>query len=313
MSPKIPLFTIEEHHEAFYIWSNCYHQGLIKPFGNTLLHVDAHDDMCVMGFRSSLDELGEDLDQIHNFVYSELGIADFIIPAVYQGLFNTIAWLSCNPASLSKKRHMFVASAQPEGKFLKTAEVNYLTRPYLEKEKKKWGKHQFFTFQEIGLSYDFRTSQPLVLDIDLDYFASDNSLSSVEKKIEITQAAYEEFSNNKYHFFRIMPTASYTVAEENGRFYLHYLEMQEERRQQEVPAETIVKRIHSFGEFLTRNRLKPELIDLCRSRYSGYTPKDQWQFIEKELLKVLQGIYDLKIINLQDLITTGAMGTDEIS
>lgn len=310
---KLPLFIMEEHHEAFYIWSNCYHQGLINPFGNTLLHVDAHDDMCVMGFRSSLDQLGEGLEQIYNFVYSELGIADFIIPAVYQGVFNNIAWLSGTFASPGKKRNMFVASAQPEGRFFKTAEVNNFTRPYLEKEKKKWDKHQFFTFQEISLSYDFRTSQPLVLDIDIDYFASDNSLSSVEKKIEITQAAYEEFCNNKYHFFRIMPTASYTVAKENGRFYLHYLEMQEEGKRQEVPAETIVKRIHSFGEFLDRNQLKPKIIDLCRSRYSGYTPRSQWEFIEKELLKVLQGIYELEIVNIQDLITTGAVRADEIS
>lgn len=299
--PKIPLFIMEEHHEAFYIWSYGYFNRLINPFGNTLLHVDAHSDMCVMGYRTSLDELEEDLEQVLNFVYSELGIADFLLPAVYQGVFNNITWLNNNPTSPGKNHNMYVASAQPEGKYFKTGEINNFLRPYLQKENNKWGKHQFFTYQELGLKSEFKTSQPLVLDIDIDYFCSDNSLSSVEKKIEITKEAYDEFRDNRYHFFRILPMASYSVGKEKGHFYLYYSEMQEEPGRPVLSSEMIIQRIHKFGEFLTKNQVEPKMIDLCRSRYSGYTPAQQWEFIESELLKVLKEIYDLDIHHIQDL------------
>jgi len=40
----VPLYIIEEHHEAFYIWNKTTEQGFLPPFGNTLLHVDHHTD-----------------------------------------------------------------------------------------------------------------------------------------------------------------------------------------------------------------------------------------------------------------------------
>ena len=87
-APEVPLFIVEEHHEAYFIWSYAYLNRLINPAGNTLLHVDNHDDMVIARLDKSIDELEDDLEKIYDFVYEQLGIASFIIPALYRGIIN---------------------------------------------------------------------------------------------------------------------------------------------------------------------------------------------------------------------------------
>lgn len=297
----IPVFIIEEHHEAFFIWNYGYFKGLIRPFGNTLLHVDSHDDMVIARLNSSVDELEDELSPIYNYTYQELGIASFIIPAIYRGIINNYTFLHKYDAYTGKKVNKYVASYRGEGKFFKTNEVNAFLRLELESNDNQWGKYQFYTYQEIGLGSKFSTQQPLILDIDLDFFSCDNSLSSAQTRIEITQEAYIDFKNNKYHPFRIMPAAALTVIEEGGRYYLQYNEWQEVANFKKVPFDIIDKRINKFINFLKDNNLKPNLIDICRSRLSGYTPIDQWQYIEDQLLKGLEQLYNIEVIPISEL------------
>ena len=47
--------------------------------------------------------------------------------------------------------------------------------------------------------------------------------------------------------------------------------------------------------FLKDKQVNPQIIDIARSRFSGYTPHDQWQFIENNLIERLSALYDLDI------------------
>ena len=64
--------------------------------------------------------------------------------------------------------------------------------------------------------------------------------------------------------------------------------------------DVIDKRVNKFIDFLIRNNLKPGLIDICRSRYSGYTPADQWEYIENKLMEGLGELYNLKITHVSE-------------
>jgi len=299
-TPEVPIFIIEEHHEAYFIWNYGYYNGFINACGNTLLHVDSHEDTVIARLNSSIDELGDDLKEIYEYGYRELGIASFIMPAIYRGILNNYTFLCRYDDFTGKKTNHYIASYKSEGTYFITGEINPILRLKLESDENQWGKYQFYSQQVIGPGSKFTTSQPLILDIDLDYFSCDNSLSSVEKKLEITEAAYNEFNNNIYHPFRILPVAGITVSQSDDRYYLYYHEWQEPPDMKKVSRELIDKRINRFVEFLKKNNLKPGLIDICRSRFSGYTPADQWEYIENKLMEGLAQLYNLQVIHISE-------------
>ena len=68
-----------------------------------------------------------------------------------------------------------------------------------------------------------------------------------------------------------------------------------------VDEQTILERITEFTEFLSRNTIRPLIIDIARSRFSRYTPSDQWQFIEHSLLEKLATLYEYRVITPADL------------
>ena len=90
---KTPLFIVEEHHEAFFVWNYCINKELIQPSQNCLLHVDFHSDFNIPKLTSSIDTLNGSLQRIFDFTYNELSISDFIIAAVYQEIFNQVIWI----------------------------------------------------------------------------------------------------------------------------------------------------------------------------------------------------------------------------
>ena len=280
----IPLYIIEEHHEVFYIWNKAADDGFLPLFGNTLLHVDHHPDFECEAYGVEFDVLFSSLDEMREFTYTCLGIADFICPAIYQGIFNEVVILQNYSPLLSK----------PEDKLLKLAGDGCLTaenptifsRSALSKPE---ANHRFFTVRQGGLG-DFSTPQTLAMDIDLDYFCWDDSLSSVaDKQLEITERSYRELTQNPYHPFRLLPKAWLRPVQEDGRFYLRYMGLP--NPQPFAGKERVKKRMDLFRDWLVRNELTPCMISICRSRYSGYTPSPVWEEIEKNLLESLAEVY----------------------
>jgi len=83
----------EEHHEAFLLWNQAISNGLIGKKANTLIHVDSHDDFLCPLTEQDINQLSEDLDEIENYTYWQLGIANFIAPAIYKRIFDELVWI----------------------------------------------------------------------------------------------------------------------------------------------------------------------------------------------------------------------------
>jgi len=204
---NVALEFIEEHNEAFYLWHRFVKEGYIAPEGNYLLHIDHHEDLVTGGYAFNPNRLPDDLDEIKRITYSNLGIADFIVPAIHKKLFRTVHVLK-NTIPLPLRNERKISICKDDRSI--TVE-NYIPLIHHQNAIENPTQYNEFTMIENGLGDTELDSSLIpngkyVLDIDLDYFCWDNSLSSVKaKRIEITKEAYEEFCSDVYHPFRILP------------------------------------------------------------------------------------------------------------
>ena len=217
---SIPLYRMEEHNEAYYYWNLFIEKGYIGKSGNYLLHVDHHDDMESGGYEWDFTRPDISPDEARKLAYGRLGIADFIVPAVYQGIFSDVHIV----------KNLVRRPMVQEEQFIKCTGGCELTRgkmiPFLHASwrGKADSPYRFFTWRE-GCFEPVAIKKDIVLDIDLDYFCWDDSLKSVPpKRVEITAQAYEEFVRNPYHPFRILPKRLLRGEEDAGRYYLVYEE-----------------------------------------------------------------------------------------
>ena len=90
MDHTIPVTVMNEHRDAYWHWHWFIEQGAIPHDGNYLLHIDHHDDLEAGGYRGDLRVPPRGAAEAGRLTDDCLGIADFIIPAVWHGLFSTV-------------------------------------------------------------------------------------------------------------------------------------------------------------------------------------------------------------------------------
>lgn len=287
----IPVYCMQEHHEAFYYWGLAIEKKYINEKGNTLFHIDHHDDFECGGYKRDFTKSFSSLEERKKFTYEELGIADFIVPAMYEGIFSQFY----NMKSVVPKKFVH------QDRFIRRIGNNALTVgeyiPFLHSQYRKDNNNEysFFTYFEGSLE-STEQLENVVLDIDLDYFCWDDTLSTVPpKRLEITEEAYKEYINNPYHAFRILPRKLIRAEAVDGRFYLRYEEPIVFEKQ--ADEEKIHKRVDRFEKWLSSLSWKPSLITVCRSANSGYLPSQYAKLVEVLVKNCLQNIYELDYKN----------------
>lgn len=288
----IPTFIMEEHYEAFFIWRYAVMNQFIPATRNTLLHVDDHDDMNLPPLKSSLKEIGTDLRDALMFTRTNLGIGDFILPAVYQGLFSDIYWMRREHHRLRKDRMLNMFSAQGEGRRLFITE-NLFQAGLLNPDRKVANLYHITPDRTIS------TSQPVILDIDLDYFFCDYQTGETFE-VQVTEREYRAFHDHPYHRIRICGGFVRAEERDDGYYYLYQMGPIPETPQFEVAE--VERRIDRLTSWVQEQNIRPALIDICRSRFSGYTPSEHWQWIEDRVLKNLQEQFPLAVTYLPELL-----------
>jgi hypothetical protein len=296
---KVPLFIFEEHHEAFFVWNYSIKNKLIPRFNNTLLHVDEHSDMAVPHFNYSINLLNDNLQDIYNFTYNELTIENFIVSAIYQGMYSQIYWLyQSNNERKGAKKQILVYSHNGEGKVLRIdANCDVGALAFFNPDLKN------VLFKSLKTHDEFSESKSVVLDIDLDYFSCNPKGYDFKGKLEVTKEQYDAFYTDKHHFLRLCLGSGIKSEVEDGKYYLCFNSLAPEYipSKLKVSEEKIVMRIDLLIDFLIKNNVKPRLINICRSRLSGFTPEDQWEFIEEKLIKKLSSLYNFEINHIKEI------------
>lgn len=274
----IPCMVMDEHRDAYWYWWQMIDAGWIAHKDNYLLHVDHHDDALGGGYAWDLHAMPSSADEALAFTDACLGIADFIVPAMWQGVFSTWhALKSVLPAPIREERRMVRLSPREE----------LVCEPYfplLHKRLREEGgpERRFFDYREGGLAGagDMQSVHNVVLDVDLDYFCWDDSLGSrPNKRIEITKAAWDDYHADRNHPFRIIPKKLVRAVEEDGRYFLQY---SESIARDPLPSErTITRRVDRLFRWLEERDVMPAAIDVCRSSYSGYLPAERAKLVEE--------------------------------
>src|SRR5215472_9699272 len=110
----IPLFRLEEHHEAFLVWHYAIARQLMPASQNILLHVDEHSDWATPRLRRSIESAGSTLSGIAAFTYAELDIGSFIWPAIYKGIFAEVYWMRNQHTMQLAQRRLFIPTTNED-------------------------------------------------------------------------------------------------------------------------------------------------------------------------------------------------------
>ncbi len=281
----VRTFIVEEHNEAFLVWSRAISAGLIPATGNELVHVDQHSDLDAPRLKRSVKDTMDD-DELLEFVFRDLRIGTFIIPAVYLGLFNSIQWVK-KRHNLETQKTLFVRSYNTSGKKLIIQDELPLGIDLTDDDVQ--------SFQLIRQNVEnLECTNDAVLDIDLDYFsAEENPAERTDCVAEITREEYWSFHNDRYHQINYLGPIVEAV-EKNGRYFYTFNMFDEIYPSRLAVDDGIIQqRVEELIEVLSRIELVPKLITICRSVKSGHTPSSQGQLIETMVLKGLRALYEI--------------------
>jgi uncharacterized protein UPF0489 len=298
-SNPVPLVVVEEHHEAFYVWHYGVRKGWLGASGNTLLHADSHADLSLPRLRRSLDSIG-DMPDLASFTYQELNIGNFIWPAVYQGLFNRVLWVRYrHRLNEGGWRNLLIGAKNRSRTEFFTASSLAAT-PYADSTDARSIEYAPVTTQEC-----VKTDQPVVIDIDLDYFCCNEHPRLPVLEVETTKAEYEKFLHDPYHFLRIAGGKVSAIVRAERYFFVYddfpYRDNPEPVCNPSLRSE-IEERIIDFTNYLRSHSIQPPLIVICRSVYSGYTPAEHCSFVQENLVETLGQLYSLQTFSIQDLL-----------
>lgn len=202
---SIPIFIAEYHHDVLpFIYRNIGSKHLPLN-GTTLIHFDSHPDMLI--------PIKMPAETVYNKVelFDEISIENWIMPAVYAGHFNNLIWIKppwaqqmqdgCKQFYIGcDKQTNFIRIDCKENYFI--SECLYMDKKFMENVKEAnldvvtiaGDESDFNGVKNVLTKY----KSPVVLDVDLDYFSTNNPFKKIYDKANTYELLKDLY---KFEFF----------------------------------------------------------------------------------------------------------------
>lgn len=301
---------IDEHHElvaslGVLLKANCE----FRPLDNTIFHFDSHSDV---GHIKTPQPFCPEFDPEHSNLIDYLNIGNPFTLLFYYNLINDFYWFSpsdhchqlCQP---------FVFTVEHEWHdpihFYKRRLTSCLDTVFDSR------KLQLPTYRKASIdsddnllflldSFDYALidtglrdvvcgKRGFILDICYDYFYANPDHIASPMTISITEEYYTNFLTDPLHPVKLKLGPIARVSQNQTGFKLDIGGFESKQINSNCSrtsciTETIDSRMFYFEKFLRRLELPPQVIYLCRSSISNYTPKPYIGYIEKKLLSLFQ-------------------------
>ncbi|MCP5197251.1 MAG: UPF0489 family protein [Gammaproteobacteria bacterium] len=292
---SIPITIFEEHHELVIAVEWGVRDGVVADCGNCLLHIDAHPDMSTPQ-PSCSPGIPNEPDAIRRFVHTELTIADFLYFLVFRGRLNEIYWVDPRRERFLPGRRMFVGlTRNSDHRFIVGLHDK---RSELEKQGIEVQNSTYKTVwvQRAHAEHDLPLKDHWLVDICLDYFSCNDPVDRRHWQLEVSESTLEEFENDPYHFLKLLPDMKVRSLRKEGKCFLKFCgALAESAEPAHASREEIRTRVAKIANLLSRCEIDPQMITLSRSVVSGFTPRDQCEFIESEVYSVLESVYGARL------------------
>jgi hypothetical protein len=300
-----PVYVFDEHNEAYYFWHKARYDGYLDGPVD-LFHVDAHDDMEKSDAVGSSIYFPNDspvgyLEYYGNLAQKELDVANFIIPAVLNGLVKNVYFIFPNWRKYKAKRKRYnIASVFGEGKLFKHClKINKNANSRLFQVLPDFKNYNYSIVPIDRLP----KARKVILDIDLDYFAcSDSNMSSMSFELEVTKEQFlqqEVFLQDKTLKYAGL---DFRFIKKNDRFYAQIAHQKRKDLSYLPSRPEIVAEIDTLITTLKDKKIRPLVVTISRSCISGFCPVDYAKFIETELTPRLLSLLKIDLISRAHLV-----------
>lgn len=261
---------IEEHNEAFYKIMQSLRSNEEKY---ALIHVDEHHDFGKPIVKK--DDLISYRKEaaLKSIVYSQLRVSDYILPLFHLGIIDTSIWLSNN-----NKEYYYEFKTYEE--FVGAEHVMIGNRAVHPNGK----NNKYLEIKPDSNILPFIQDKKVILSIDLDYFSCSDE-DGERTVIEITEEEHQRFNSNIYHKSRLNFGSRVYCYVEKEKHYMVHQHMDGRLENKKRTWSEINKKLTDIDLFLKRNKVEPNIVIICKSFSSGYTPSDYRDALLSSVIK----------------------------
>ena len=207
--PNIPVYVEEDHNDVLPHIFRCVGAKHLPLEGNVLIHFDSHPDL-LLPYHLEDNEMED-----KQILFDRLSIENWILPAVYLGVIDTIMWV-CPPWSnqIRPGKYSFqIGKEKDSGRIMVTSIESYFLSESIvcRPEELEKTKDILLVVHQLGTSTSDEGSITFVhsllqerncciLDIDLDFYSTTNPFLDMYSRIDL----YERLK--KIYTFDSVPT-----------------------------------------------------------------------------------------------------------